>query len=143
MPQAIVASVVLCSLFAALSALHWYWAFGGKWAFVGTMPATDGVPLFEPSRRVTGLVACGLLIACLLCAWRGGLIEPRLPAWISRIGVWGLAGLFLWRAIGDFRWVGFFKRMGEPEFAWRDTWIYSPLCVLIAALSVWLNLVAP
>jgi hypothetical protein len=39
------------------------------------------------------------------------------------------------RAVGDFRFVGFFKRVRGSVFARRDTWLYSPLCVLIGVLA--------
>lgn len=33
------------------------------------------------------------------------------------------------RAVGDFRLVGFFKKVKGSEFALMDTLLYSPLCV--------------
>jgi len=45
-----------------------------------------------------------------------------------------LALIFAFRALGDFRYVGFFKRVRGNLFAQRDTWFYSPLCLLLAIL---------
>ena len=39
----------------------------------------------------------------------------------------------LMRAIGDFRYVGFFKRVRGSRFARMDTTLYSPLCLALAA----------
>ncbi len=50
-----------------------------------------------------------------------------------------LTALFAMRAIGEFRFVGLFKTQREGLFARRDTWIYTPLCISIAALSAWLT----
>ena len=36
------------------------------------------------------------------------------------------------RAIGDFKYVGFFKRVRGSKFARMDTLVYSPLCLLLA-----------
>jgi hypothetical protein len=38
------------------------------------------------------------------------------------------------RAIGDFRYVGFFKRIRDSKFARLDTLAYSPLCAALAVL---------
>ena len=38
------------------------------------------------------------------------------------------------RAIGDFRYVGFFKRVRDSSFARLDTLAYSPLCAGLAVL---------
>ena len=35
------------------------------------------------------------------------------------------------RAVGDRKYVGFFKRVRDTEFARRDSRIYSPLCLLL------------
>ena len=49
-----------------------------------------------------------------------------------------LALVFALRAIGDFRYVGFFKSLGDDPFRTWDTWLFSPLCLAIglAALTV-------
>ena len=39
------------------------------------------------------------------------------------------------RGIGDFRYVGFFKRVKGSLFATRDTYLYSPLCMVLAVLA--------
>ena len=52
--------------------------------------------------------------------------------WPARI----VTGLFFLRAIGEFRYVGFFKRVRDTAFAKADTRFYSPLCVFIAVLSL-------
>ena len=36
------------------------------------------------------------------------------------------------RVVGDFRWFGVFKHASESPFAWWDTWLYVPLCLLLA-----------
>jgi len=41
--------------------------------------------------------------------------------------------VFSGRVVGDFRWFGIFKRVTRTPFAWWNTWIYIPLCVLLRA----------
>jgi hypothetical protein len=50
-------------------------------------------------------------------------------SWLSYALALGLAA----RAVGEFKYVGFFKRVRGSRFATLDTWIYSPLCLLLAA----------
>src|SRR4029434_8402130 len=47
-------------------------------------------------------------------------------------GTWTLAAVFLGRIVGDFRGFGLFKRMRGTAFAWWDTWLFVPLCLLLA-----------
>ncbi len=69
-----------------------------------------------------------------LCAAAAGLVEAPLPDPLLRTGSGAVALVFAARAIGDFRYVGFSKRVRGSPFARRDTYVYSPLCLLLAAL---------
>ncbi len=123
-------TIPLATILATLSLLHAYWALGGRWGVAVTIPVVDGRRAFNPGPLATWLV-CGLLavgVALVMCR--------------SRMGLWGLAAAFLLRAIGEFRMAGFFKSITDTEFARWDTWLYSPLCLLIALLAagaIWSN----
>jgi len=123
----------LATVLAFLSALHIYWAFGGRWGWGAALPQVDGRPAFTPSRFATLVVALGLAAAAALPLVRAGVFPFPLPLWLSQ----GLAGLlsliFFVRAVGDFRLVGFFKRVRGTPFAIWDTRLFSPLCLLLAA----------
>ena len=47
--------------------------------------------------------------------------------------------MFAARAIGERRYVGFFKRVRTTEFAWWDTRVYSPLCagISVGYFALW------
>lgn len=62
-----------------------------------------------------------------------------LPAFLQRWGVWAVAGLFALRALGDFRYVGFFKKINHTHFAHMDSRYYSPLCVWLALSSAYIG----
>ena len=128
----------LATILATLSGLHVYWALGGKAGLEGTLPRVEGSEeaLFRPGPLATLIVAIILAFGVVLTLWRAGLVESPVPAWIPRTGVWFMAVAFALRAIGDFKYVGFFKKPNESTFARRDSRIYSPLCVVIAVLSV-------
>lgn len=143
MPLYQVVSAFLCLVFVALAAVHFYWAAGGRVAIQGTLPAVGNQPLFEPGPLATAAVGCALVAAAIISALRGGLLSLDLPAWLSDLGTWVIALIFAARAIGEFQYVGFFKRVRGTVFARRDSLFYSPLCVLISALSVGLAVLAP
>jgi hypothetical protein len=46
--------------------------------------------------------------------------------------MFALALIFSARAIGEFRLVGFFKRVHGSAFARLDSLVFSPLCLLLA-----------
>ena len=77
-----------------------------------------------------------LSLAVLLCVMRAGWLLPGVPGWVSQAGVGAVSLAFGLRALGDFRYVGFSKRVRDGVFARRDTWLYSPLCALIAILAL-------
>ena len=116
----------------ALGVLHVYWAAGGRWGTDVTIPKQDGRPLFQPPRAGTLLVAILLFSAGLVVLGRLGLWGTALPRWVFVAGTWTLVAVFLGRVVGDFRWFGVFKRTRGTAFAWWDTWLYVPLCFLIA-----------
>ena len=49
--------------------------------------------------------------------------------WVSS----AIAILLFARASGDSELVGFFKEVKGSRFARLDTWVYSPLCVVLGA----------
>ena len=51
-------------------------------------------------------------------------------------GVWALVVVFGAHVVGDLRWFGLFKRMKGTPFAWWDTWLYVPLCGLLALAAL-------
>lgn len=127
------AGVLLVFVFVGLSGLHWYWVVSGARDLTGFVPEVEGKPVFEPGKFATAAVAVLLLVAAVVCASQAEVFGvPRLP--IARIGVWVLLVVFSVRAIGELHLVGFFKRVRDTQFGRRDTWLYSPLCLLLSVL---------
>lgn len=130
-------ALILSLVFVALSALHVYWALGNGSSLELTVPQRNGKPVFQPGRGKTLLVALLLLGAATACSAQGGLFGLSSSS-VSRAAVWLLVIAFALRAVGDFRLVGVFKRIRDSRFARMDSWIYSPLCVVISAICLWL-----
>jgi hypothetical protein len=120
-----------------LAGMHLYWAAGGKAGKGAAVPSASGWPLMRPSVLGTAMVAVGLCVMAALLALRiGWLNVPALPGngVVIEVGAWLIAAVFALRAIGDFRYVGFFKRIRDSRFARLDTLAYSPLCACLALL---------
>ena len=53
-----------------------------------------------------------------------------------RFGGWVIPIIFLLRAIGEFKYVGIFKRVKKTKFGRFDTKLFSPLCLIISILGI-------
>ena len=98
-----------------------------------TLPMLDGKPTINPGPWLTSLVGTLLLTMGGLVAARSGLVavpvSPTLLEWLC----YGLAAIFLIRAVGDFNLIGFFKRVRDSRFSRWDSLAYSPLCLCLSA----------
>ena len=112
---------------AAVSALHVYWARGGQRFAANAIPTRNGKPTMNPSPAATYTVAGLLATAGLTGALSTARIRGRLPRLLAA----GAGLVFLLRAMGDFRVLGFFKKERSTEFAKLDTRVYSPLCLVL------------
>lgn len=128
---------------ALIALVHVYWALGGRIAKSAALPEIDGRPAFTPRGPLTLLVAAALSLAALLLAVTGGVVEVPLPRSGLRLLTFGLALVFVARAIGDFRLVGFFKRVKGSRFATLDSLIFAPLCLLLGLAAAWVAIDAP
>lgn len=121
-----------------VSGIHIYWGLGGNWGLRAAVPERNDTTIMRPGRTSTLLVSiifgCMALFYLYKIGWLSA-VNPFIPSWLNRYGLWVLAGIFLLRAIGDFRYIGFFKRVRNSRFAELDTRFYSPLCLLLSANS--------
>ena len=101
--------------------LHFYWAARGVGANSAAIPQVDGKPAFKPTKAATAAVGLVLLATSAIVLLQ---VQPLIA---------GAAAVLVLRAIGDFRLVGFFKRVRGSRFARLDTLLYSPLCLALGA----------
>lgn len=124
---------VVCCVFVLLAVWHFCMAFMPGAGAPRAVPSVEGKPLFVPTRSAT--VAVGVVLIAfggLVLATAGSIslgVSRTALSWLS----YALALGLLARAVGEFRYVGFFKRVRGTRFARLDTLIYSPLCLLLAA----------
>jgi hypothetical protein len=137
----IVIALILFLVFLFLASIHIYWALGGRWGGEAVIPTKENAEkLFAPGPLPTLIVAAGLLLLGLLVLIISGVIEFQLPGFIDRNALWFIVAVFMIRAAGDFKYVGFFKKITKTKFARNDSRIYSPLCLVIAILTAILAL---
>ena len=121
----------------AVALLHIYWALGGRWftdAVIPTRHTPHGLErIFNPSPLAAVIVA-GYLAAIMGLAYAVSREETVVLTPMALRALLGVAGtIFLLRAIGDFRYMGFFKCVHGTPFAWWDTRLFSPFILLIGA----------
>ena len=126
-------ALAVCTAFLVLALWHFCMALLPSSGGSGAVPSVEGRPLFVPSRGATLAVGIVLALCAGLVAATGGLL-PLAPAsvafsWLS----YALASGLLARAVGEFKYVGFFKCVRGSRFAALDTFVYSPLCLVLAA----------
>ena len=133
--------VLVALILLALSALHLYWAAGGRWGFDEALPRDEaGRRVLNPGKMDCIVVAAGLFLFAGCHLIRVGVSPIALPAWLANYGIWVISAIFAVRALGDFRYVGFSKRIRNTDFARRDTCYYAPLCVLLALGGVFIEM---
>ena len=128
----LLAGVVAVVLFA-LAALHVVWVARGRSASAAIPSRADGTPLFRPGPASTLLVALALTVAGILVLMRVGAPadSPGLR-WVQ-VATWVVAAVFALRTVGEFRYLGLFKRERTTPFARWDTWVFTPVCAALAA----------
>lgn len=126
-------AVVAAALLALVSFIHVYWAFGGQWGGAAAIPRKPGGEvLFRPRMPETIAVAVVLLVACASLLLQVRIVTFMDANSVVRIVCIICASVFLLRAIGEFKYVGFFKRVKHTPFAENDTKFYSPLCLFLS-----------
>ncbi|SNR15598.1 DUF3995 domain-containing protein [Tenacibaculum jejuense] len=126
---------IICSIILLIISLfHFYWAFGGTFGLDRVIPTnTKQVKVLKAPPILTLLVAFFVLLIFSSYIQVAKIYDFYfLPQWIKTNGLLIFSSIFLLRAIGDFKYVGFFKRIKQTKFAVNDTKFFSPLCLFLA-----------
>lgn len=131
-----ICSLALTIIFFAIAALHFYWGVGGRWAIHSVVPTNvRGERILKTSPAACFVVGTGLLLFASYYLMYTIKIELSLPNFILSLVGWVIPSIFLLRAIGDFNYVGFTKKIKHTTFGQLDTTYFAPLCLMIAALG--------
>ena len=132
----IVQTVILSCIYLILSGVHFYWLFGGAWGINSVIPTNkDGKAVLNPGKIDTIVVALGLLYFSLFYLIYAEILVISLPQWLLTASSWGIPSIFILRAVGDFKYVGAFKRIKGTPFAEKDSKFFSPLCFVMGLLG--------
>lgn len=133
----ILSEIILFIIFVFLGAIHIYWVLGGKWALDTAIPRNEkGETLFKPNKLATLVVAFCLFLFGLFYLYKANLIPIVIPDPFSTYMSWIIPGVFLLRAIGDFKYSGLFKKVRETKFGKKDTQVFTPICIFIGILGL-------
>ena len=134
-------SLLLSLIFFILGGIHFNWVFGGKFGFAEALPTKEnGERILNPKKIDSALVGIGLGAFSFYYLYGSGIVDFNLPEWLLKSVGWIIPSIFILRAIGDFKYVGFFKRIRTTAFGKRDTRLFSPLCLIIAILAIIIQL---
>jgi len=128
-------------IFLILSILHLYWALNGKWGFEESVPQNEnGEQVLNPKKTDSTIVGIGLFIFASFYWIKIELIVIELPFYLMQYGGWVISTIFIFRAIGDFKYIGIFKKIRNTNFGKLDTRFYSPLCLVIGCIGIIIEL---
>src|SRR5437762_4367155 len=137
----ILVSISLFLIFLFLSLIHFYWSAGGQWGKDAAIPSKkNNIKAISPGVLSTFIVGLGFLAFGIFILIKANLLHIPIPLLIKKNGLWFIAIIFIIRAIGEFKYIGFFKKIRCTKFGEYDTMYYSPLSLLIGILSIILEL---
>lgn len=128
--------IAAASILFVLSAIHAYWALGGKRGIRAAIPEVNGRPAFSVTTLAAFAVMFLLLLAGAIMLGSVGLYGDVEPEFLYNWTPWILFVMFLIRSVGDFQLAGIFKKVRYTYFAWWDNFVIIPTCLLIAALCL-------
>lgn len=133
---------ILFIVFLFLACVHFYWGLGGKWGVDAAIPSKgENRKLINPGLFGCFIAAFGLLGFGTFCLIKAGLVIFQLPGWLSNYGLLIISAIFILRAVGEFKYVGFFKKVSNTKFGKMDTKYYSPICLFIAVSAIILEII--
>jgi glucan phosphoethanolaminetransferase (alkaline phosphatase superfamily) len=138
-----IVAIILCFIFSLLSFIHFYWLFGGKWGLEKVIPTKNKeLQTLEIPKFATLIVALVLILFGGLYLIKTKFFSLQTPILFSQYIYWAIPSIFIIRAIGDFNYVGFFKKIKNTAFAKSDTKWFVPLCLLIRILGFVLQFIS-
>jgi len=115
--------------------------FGGSWGYDNAIPTNiEGEKLFNPKKIEAAFVAIGLLVFAMYYFFIGNFVSLNFPNWVSIYAGWVISLIFILRSIGEFKYLGFFKKIKTTNFGKLDSKLFSPLCLAIGLIGIIIEL---
>jgi hypothetical protein len=122
------------SALLAITGIHFFWLIGGKIGLKYAFPhnSKHRKKIYRPKTIVLFIITGVLALMTFLCLAQtdsfNNILNPEIIIWGNRVtGI-----IFLFRAIGNFKYLGFTKTFKDTEFAQLDTYIYCPVSLAIS-----------
>ena len=113
-------SIILSLIFIILSLIHFYWVIGGTWGFDNSLPTNEeGKRVLHPKKYDSAIVGFGLASFGIFYLLKSQIIEFPIYTWILTYGGWIIPFIFLLRAIGEFKYLGFFKKFKKLKLLYK------------------------
>ncbi|MBU0473319.1 MAG: DUF3995 domain-containing protein [Bacteroidetes bacterium] len=128
---------ILIIIFLIISIIHFYWVFGGLKGLNKAIPTDEkGKRVINPGKIETSIVGLGLLLFAFYYFTKIVIFEIELPKLIVSYSGWIISAIFILRAVGDFKYVGFFKKIKNTEFGKFDSKYFSILSLTIGIIGI-------
>lgn len=133
-----VLAIMLSVVLIFLAVLHFYWSLFGIKDPASVLPThIESNTVKTPGKLIAVFV--GIILLGFAFVFINKVIGYVNYPWLRYVSI-GIALVFIVRAFGDFKYVGFFKTAKNSKFSILDTRYYSPLCLLMGILVLVLEL---
>ncbi|WP_420602427.1 DUF3995 domain-containing protein [Flagellimonas sp.] len=133
-----VLAILISIVLIILAILHFFWALFGIKNPETVVPTTIGSNHVKTPNKIMAVLV-GLFLLGFAFVFINKIINYVDFEWLQYVSI-GVGIIFIIRAFGDFKYVGFFKTAKNSKFSALDTRYYSPLCLLMGALILILEL---
>jgi len=136
-------SITLFFIFTIISGFHFYWFFGGIWGLKKVIPTKNNrLTTLSVPKIATLLVSVMFVIVAIIYLLKSNILDIQYTNTAINYMFWIVPFVFILRAIGEFNYVGFFKKIKNTEFSKADSNLFSPLCLLIGVVGLYIQFVA-
>ncbi|WP_136467386.1 DUF3995 domain-containing protein [Flagellimonas onchidii] len=133
-----VLAILLSIVLITLAILHFFWAIFGIKEPEAVLPTPVGSNKVKTPGKIVAILV-GIILLGFAFVFINKVVHYVEFPWLRYVSI-GIGVVFIVRALGDFKYVGFFKTAKNSKFSALDTRYYSPLCLLMGILILILEL---
>lgn len=134
-----VLAILISIVLIVLAILHFFWALFGIKEPEAIVPTSIGSNQVKTPNKIMAVLV-GLILLGFAFVFINKISNYVDYAWLRYVSI-GIGVIFIIRAFGDFKYVGFFKTAKNSKFSALDTKYYSPLCLLMGVLVLILEFI--
>nr|WP_298790853.1 DUF3995 domain-containing protein [uncultured Allomuricauda sp.] len=134
-----VLAILISIVLIVLAILHFFWALFGIKEPEAVVPTSIGSNQVKTPNKIMAVLV-GLILLGFAFVFINKISNYVDYPWLRYVSI-GIGVIFIIRAFGDFKYVGFFKTAKNSKFSALDTKYYSPLCLLMGVLVLILEFI--